>query len=61
MNVKFDKSKNEIVIRMPVTGPTPSASGKSLTLASTRGNKVSGAEYDGQPITVGVNAYIPRG
>jgi hypothetical protein len=38
--------------------PTPSASGKTLVVASTRGNAVTTAEVDGKPITIGLNAYI---
>jgi hypothetical protein len=49
----------ELVIRLPIT-PEKSASGKSLVVASTRGNKQTDVEYNGKRITVGVNAYIPN-
>lgn len=51
---------NELVIRMQMQTPQPSASGKTLVVASTRGNKTTDAEIDGKPITIGVNAYIRR-
>jgi hypothetical protein len=35
-------------------------SGKSLVIASTRGNQRTEAVVNGQPVTVGVNAYIAR-
>jgi hypothetical protein len=38
--------------------PTPSASGKTLVVASTRGNAVTSAMVDGKPVTIGLNAYI---
>jgi hypothetical protein len=38
--------------------PTPSASGKTLVVASTRGNAVTTAEVDGKPVVIGLNAYI---
>jgi hypothetical protein len=38
--------------------PTPSASGKTLVVASTRGNTVTTAMVDGKPVTIGLNAYI---
>jgi len=47
-----------LVIKLPLQTPTPSASGKSLTVASTHGNVTTTAIIDGKPIVVGVNAYI---
>ena len=38
--------------------PTPSASGKTLVVAGTRGNAVTTAMVDGKPVTIGLNAYI---
>jgi hypothetical protein len=53
--------KDELVIRLPLNKPPiPSATGKSLVVASTRGNQVSQATVQGQPVIVGVNAYILR-
>lgn len=51
--------KGHLVIRIPMQAPTPSASGKTLVVASTRGNVRTTVEVDGKPVTVGVNAYIP--
>jgi hypothetical protein len=39
--------------------PQPSAKGKSLLVASSHGNQVTNAVVNGQPLVVGVNAYIP--
>ena len=50
--------KGELVIRMKLQNPTPSASGKTLVVASTRGNQVTNALVDGKPVTIGLNAYI---
>lgn len=52
---------NELVIRVPLN-PTPvsSASGKTLVVASSHGNKQTEAQVNGRPVTVGVNAYIPK-
>lgn len=60
MNVSIDNQRNELVIRLPLQQPTPSASGKTLVVASTRGNKQTEAVIDGKPVTLGVNAYIKR-
>ncbi len=59
MNVTINEKAKTLTIVMPITGPTKSASGKSNVLASTRGNKVVDATFKGQPITVGLNAYVP--
>ena len=51
----------ELVIRLPLNkSPVPSSSGKTLVIASSRGNQRTDAVVSGQPVIVGVNAYIPR-
>ena len=48
-----------LVIRVPLNAkPTPSASGKTLVVASSHGNKQTEVEVQGKPVFVGVNAYI---
>jgi len=47
-----------LVITIEMTRPTPSASGKSLTVASTHGNQPTAALVNGKPIILGLNAYI---
>jgi len=51
-----------LVIRVPMN-PTPirSATGKSLVVASSHGNKETELEVEGKPVFVGVNAYISAG
>ena len=48
-----------LVIKIPLN-PTPvrSATGKTLVVASSHGNKQTELEVQGQPVFVGVNAYI---
>ena len=48
----------ELVIRIPVQEPTPSASGKTLVVATTRGNVKTDVMVLGRPLTIGLNAYI---
>lgn len=52
--------KNELVLRLPVQKPTPSASGKSMTVATTRGIIQTTVMIEGKPLRVGVNAFIGR-
>ena len=47
----------EIAIQDP---PKPSASGKTLVVASTHGNQATTAQVDGKPVVIGLNAYIKR-
>ena len=58
--MKVEIKDNNMVITIPMGTPTPSASGKTLVVASTRGNVITDAMIDGKPVVVGVNAYIRR-
>jgi hypothetical protein len=58
MNVEI--KGNKLCIEIDLEAPTPSSSGKTLVVASSRGNTVSTAEVDGKPITIGLNAYIKK-
>ncbi len=49
-----------LVIRIPMNPPRPSASGKTLVVASTNGNIQTTAMIDGKPITVGANCYVRK-
>lgn len=51
---------NELVIRMPMQEPRPSASGKTLVVASTSGNKTTDVMVQGQPVVIGLNTYIKK-
>jgi len=59
--MKVTVEGNELVIRLPLhRPPVLSSTGKTLVVASTRGNQRTEAVIDGQRVTVGVNAYIAR-
>lgn len=47
-----------LVVKIPLQTPTPSATGKTLVVATSRGNVKTGAMVDGKPVTIGLNAYI---
>ena len=47
-----------LVIRMPIQASTPSASGKTLVVASTRGNQKTALQVDGKDLYLGLNAYV---
>lgn len=49
-----------LVIEIEMQKPSLSASGKTMVIASSRGNVVfPDVLIEGKPLTVGLNAYIP--
>lgn len=58
MEVKIENGK--LIISIELQDPTPSASGKNLVVASTRGNIVTDCEVDGKKVVIGLNAYIRK-
>jgi len=58
MEVKIEDGKLIIVIELQK--PTPSASGKTLVVATTHGNTPTECMIDGKNVTVGLNAYIKK-
>lgn len=49
---------NQLVVTIPLNSPRPSASGKTLVVATSGGNVVTGAQVNGKNVTIGLNAYI---
>jgi hypothetical protein len=58
MEVKIEDGK--LIISIELQKPTPSASGKTLVVATTHGNVVTQCIVDGKPVVVGLNAYIKK-
>jgi len=59
--VKVEVRGNLLVIEIEMTKPTPSATGKTLSVASSHGNQPTTATVNGKPVVVGLNAYIRAG
>ena len=55
--IKDGKLIIEINLQTP---PVPSASGKTLVVASTHGNQLTSLMIEGQPVVIGINAYIKK-
>ncbi len=55
MQAEID-SNNNLVIRIPLEKPTLSSTGKTLVVASSRGNVKTAVLIDGKPVTIGLNA-----
>lgn len=49
--------KKKLTIVMDIEDVRPSASGKTLVVASTRGNMETDVQYNGKPLVLGINAY----
>jgi hypothetical protein len=58
MEVKIENGK--LIISIELQDPTPSASGKTLVVATTHGNMVTQCMIDGKNVVVGLNAYIKK-
>ena len=59
MNASIDSKSGELVVRVKLnTEPQPSASGKTLVVASSHGNQPTAAQVNGKPVIIGLNAYI---
>lgn len=51
----------KLIVEIDIEGePVPSASGKTLIVASSHGNIATMAVVDGKNVVVGVNAFIGR-
>jgi hypothetical protein len=50
----------KLVIALPPEKPRPSLTGKTLLVASPRGVQRTTARLKGKPISMVVNAFIPR-
>jgi len=58
--MKVEIKGNQLILTMDMQTPAPSASGKTLVVASSRGNQKTDAMVDGKNVTVGFNAYIKK-
>ncbi|MCJ7555279.1 MAG: hypothetical protein MUO34_15515 [Ignavibacteriaceae bacterium] len=58
MEVKIENGK--LIISIELQKPTPSASGKTLVVATTHGNVNTDCVIDGKTVVVGLNAYIKK-
>jgi len=60
LSCKVDEQKKVLIITVDLQEPTPSASGKTLVVATTHGNQASGINVQGKALIVGVNAYLRK-
>jgi len=58
--VMINEEARTVTVVLDLQEPRASASGKTLVIASTRGNVVSDATFNGKSVTVGCNCYIRR-
>ena len=60
-SAKIDEASKTLTLVLDLQEPTPSATGKTLVVATTHGNQPTDVIIGGQPVIVGVNAYIRKG
>lgn len=60
MAIEVKIEGNKLIITCDLEEPVPSSSGKTLVVASTRGNMRTDLTVNGKPLTIGLNAYIPK-
>jgi hypothetical protein len=58
VKVTVDEKNKKLFIEADLTPPTPSKKGKSLIVASTRGNLYTGQLLAGKEVIVSMNAYV---
>jgi len=56
---EIDEDSKTLTLVLDLQEPTPSASGKTLVVATTHGNVPSEIQVNEKPVIIGVNAYIP--
>ncbi len=57
-DLSVTREGDTLVIRIPIKAPTPSASGKTLVVASTRGSQKTAVQIEGKDLYLGLNAYV---
>jgi len=55
--VVIDRKAKTVTITLELDGESISKTGKSIIIASTRGNVRTSELFDGKPITIGANVY----
>jgi hypothetical protein len=60
-NMKAEIRGDRLLISLPLQKPTPSKSGKSLVVASTRGTKKAKIKIRGRSLRVNAIAHIKNG
>jgi hypothetical protein len=58
IDVRIEGKK--LIITADLETPTPSASGNTMMVASSRGNMTTSALVEGKPLVVGLNVYFKK-
>lgn len=57
--MKVEITNNEVVIRLPLTKPILSSTGKTFSIASTHGWQTTETVHEGKRVKLNVNVAIP--
>jgi len=59
--MKVEIKNGKLIVEIDINNPPiPSSSGKTLVVASSRGNQPTTATISGKAVVVGLNAYIAK-
>jgi len=58
MGMTAEIKGGKLFLEIDLEEPTPSSSGKTLMVASSKGNQTTTATVNGKPVVIGLNAYI---
>lgn len=57
-SVNYDPKAQTLTLVIKTQSPAPSASGKTLVVATTHGNQPTEVQISGKTLVLGLNAYI---
>jgi hypothetical protein len=57
-SVTYDPKTQVLTLSVKCQSPAPSASGKTLVVATTHGNQPTEVQISGKTLVLGMNAYI---
>ncbi|MFH1011442.1 MAG: hypothetical protein V1784_09455 [bacterium] len=60
MAINVEIKGKQLVITADIETPTPSKSGKTTIVCSSRGNMATTAQVGGKPVILGFNAYVRK-
>jgi hypothetical protein len=61
MSIDAKIEGKDLIVKIDTQEPTPSATGKTLVVAISRGNIATTCLVNGKPVVVGLNACIRNG
>jgi hypothetical protein len=58
VTARINRQRKTLVVEIPLRRATPSASGKTLVVATTQGCKTTNVRHRGRPVVVVASAFV---